>query len=108
MLFPERKRKQAQAMKGQGTIQVTIATEGATAVVAVRDTGPGIAADIREKIFTPFFTTKAKGTGLGLSTVRKIVEAHGGTITVQSEPGIGTRFDVRLNDPAEESFRQIA
>jgi PAS domain S-box-containing protein len=86
----------AQAMKGQGTIQVTIATEGATAVVAVRDAGSGIAADIREKIFTPFFTTKARGTGLGLAIAKRLVEAHHGVISVDCPPEGGTLVRVTL------------
>ena len=65
---------------------------------ALRDNGKGIAADVLPKIFDPFFTTKevGKGTGLGLSIAYKIVEAHGGRIAVDSKPGAGTRFTVRL------------
>jgi signal transduction histidine kinase len=64
----------------------------------VTDTGPGIPADVRAKIFEPFFTTKPvdEGTGLGLSLCRSIVEEHGGTIDVQSEPGRGTTFVIEL------------
>lgn len=62
----------------------------------VIDTGSGIAPELREKIFRPFHTTKSGGTGLGLPTVKRIVEAHGGMIDVQSTPGHGTKFAVRL------------
>jgi signal transduction histidine kinase/CheY-like chemotaxis protein len=64
----------------------------------VTDTGPGIPAAIRSKIFEPFFTTKppGEGTGLGLSLCRGIIEEHGGTIAVESEPGRGTTFVVEL------------
>ena len=64
--------------------------------VTVRDSGPGIPADVRERIFTPFFTTKARGTGLGLPTAKRIVEAHGGSIAVRCPPGGGTTVEVGL------------
>ncbi|HHJ51687.1 MAG TPA: sensor histidine kinase, partial [Caldithrix abyssi] len=57
---------------------------------------PGIPPDIREKIFNLYFTTKSTGTGVGLSIVQRIVEEHGGTITVESEPGKGTVFKLIL------------
>ncbi|MFQ3586085.1 MAG: ATP-binding protein [Fimbriimonadaceae bacterium] len=63
----------------------------------VADNGVGMNAAAIEKLFTPFFTTKTKGTGLGLATVRKIVDAHGGTISVESAVGKGTTFRVKLN-----------
>ena len=65
--------------------------------MAIQDTGPGIPAEVVARIFEPFFTTKAKGegTGLGLSICARIVEKHGGTIRVDSQPG-RTRFEVRL------------
>jgi signal transduction histidine kinase len=67
--------------------------------IRVRDNGTGIPADIRDKLFQPFFTTKptGEGTGLGLSISYDIVtQQHGGTITVESEPGSFTEFTVRL------------
>ncbi len=64
--------------------------------VRFSDTGPGIAADALERIFEPFFTTKPDGTGLGLAVTRKIVEAHGGMLTVESELGNGTTVVVKL------------
>jgi len=64
----------------------------------VADTGPGIPAELRTRIFEPFFTTKAPGhgTGLGLALCRGIVEAHGGTIQMESRPGHGTVFRIEL------------
>ena len=58
----------------------------------VRDNGQGMSDDNRERLFTPFFTTKSSGTGLGLSNVRKIVDAHGASIDVDSSPGNGATF----------------
>ena len=65
--------------------------------ISVTDDGPGIAPDLQARIFEPFFTTKGeRGTGLGLSMVFGIVERHGGTVTVESEPGHGTAFTISL------------
>ena len=64
------------------------------------DTGMGMTAEQAGRVFRPFFTTKPGGSGLGLPTVRRIVEAHGGSVGVESEPGRGTKFTVRL--PAAE------
>jgi len=74
---------------------MTRATQNAYELV-IADTGPGIPAEIMPKIFEPLFSTKTFGTGLGLSTVKQIVEQHGGTITIDSEPGQGTRAAVHL------------
>ncbi len=60
--------------------------------VRIADNGLGIDADVRDRIFDPFFTSRDKGTGLGLALCRKIVDNHGGTIEVDSEIGEGTEF----------------
>ncbi|MGB0638951.1 MAG: two-component system sensor histidine kinase NtrB [Myxococcota bacterium] len=65
-------------------------------VVTVRDTGDGIAPENLEKLFIPFFTTKRSGTGLGLAICRRLVEAHGGEIAVQSTIGKGSTFTMRF------------
>lgn len=65
-------------------------------VVEIQDTGPGIPAEMKEQIFNPFVTTKKSGTGLGLAIVTKIVDAHGGSVRVTSEPGKGACFRVSL------------
>jgi signal transduction histidine kinase len=62
----------------------------------VEDTGIGIPAEERERIFEPYFTTKVSGLGLGLVLTKKIVDAHGGEILVDSTPGAGTRIEVAL------------
>lgn len=86
----------AQAMHGQGAIQVTLDAGDSMCRISVRDAGSGIAADVLEKIFTPFFTTKSRGTGLGLPTAKRIVEAHGGSIAVTSTQGVGTTVELSL------------
>jgi signal transduction histidine kinase len=64
--------------------------------IHVIDTGPGITPEAREKLFKPYFTTKAGGTGLGLATTRRLIEAHHGRLDVHSEVGQGTDFTVLL------------
>ncbi|OGU09703.1 MAG: hypothetical protein A2X82_07760 [Geobacteraceae bacterium GWC2_55_20] len=89
----------AHAMEGeQGSITVRTWSDGADINVSVTDTGCGIPEEIRQRIFEPFFTTKevGKGTGLGLSISYDIIRKHGGEISVESEPGQGTTFTVRL------------
>jgi two-component system sensor kinase FixL len=86
----------AQAMHGQGVIQVTLQPVDGVCRVTFRDAGPGIPSDVLEKIFTPFFTTKARGTGLGLPTAKRIVEAHGGSIAVHCPSGGGTTVELAL------------
>ena len=85
-----------QAMDKPGAIHVSLRRAGETALITVADEGKGIAPEVLPNIFRPFFTTKGHGTGLGLPLARRIVEAHGGTITVRSEVGKGTQFVVRL------------
>ena len=80
-------------------VDLFIENGGKRATVRLRDNGCGIAADKLERIFNPFFTTKARGTGLGMAISKKIVEAHEGTIDVVSEAGRGTEFAVTLPLP---------
>jgi two-component system sensor kinase FixL len=86
----------AQAMRGEGSIQVSIGVANERCRIAVADAGPGIAPDVREKIFTPFFTTKSRGTGLGLATAKRLVEAHHGTIAIDCPHAGGTIVTVHL------------
>lgn len=100
-----------EALEGRGRIAITAriahtAADGAllpdghqpvaTAVIDIADDGPGMPADVAEKIFNPFFTTKAQGSGLGLAVVRKIIDAHDGRIDMTTQDGKGTRFRLTL------------
>ena len=93
---------------GGGRLDVRLRSEDGTAVVEVRDTGPGIPADTLKHVFEPFFTTKAEGTGLGLAIVRQAAETHGGTVEVESRPGEGALFRVRLPGAAAPALEAKA
>jgi PAS domain S-box-containing protein len=86
----------AHAMQGRGTIHVSLASIADMCQMAFADEGPGIPADVLEKIFTPFFTTKVRGSGLGLPTVRRLIEAHHGTISIACPSAGGTVVTVQL------------
>jgi signal transduction histidine kinase len=87
-------RNAAEAMQGQGAIDVTVSSADAELLVTIADHGPGIPADLRQRVFEPYFTTKSDGTGLGLALVRITMEAHGGTISVGETPGGGATFSI--------------
>ena len=84
------------AMPDGGAIRVKVSKKGKMASLEVEDSGKGMDKETREKLFTPFFTTKPMGTGLGLSIVAKLLEGLGGESKVRSEPGNGSRFTVRI------------
>ena len=90
--------KNALQATSNGTVTVGVEDRGDTVALVVHDTGPGMPPDVLEKLFQPFFTTKPKeqGTGLGLAFAKSVVNAHGGTIEVESELGQGTTFTVVL------------
>ena len=101
-----------QAIEGEGkvTIAAKVGASGGPGQadlveVSVSDTGAGIPPESLERIFRPFYTTKRGGTGLGLSLCRRIIRQHGGTLTVESKPGKGSRFIIRLpmREAVEES-----
>ncbi len=85
-----------QAMPQGG--ELTIQAEGRDGQVVLRiiDTGEGMPPEVLAQIFKPFYTTRAAGSGLGLPTARRIIEAHGGVMEAQSEPGKGTMFTISL------------
>jgi GAF domain-containing protein len=85
-----------QAMPRGGRIVVRTRREGDAAILEIEDTGAGIPEEVRGRIFEPFFTTKASGTGLGLAVVKRIVEGHGGAVSVASRPGAGAIFALRF------------
>jgi len=93
-----------EAMDGRGCVTITARTirvddgsEGREAVVVeLADEGPGMPQDVADRVFNPFFTTKPQGSGLGLAIVRKIVDAHDGSIDLRTEPGRGTLIRVTL------------
>ncbi len=78
------------------TVRINVVADGDEVVIRVADDGPGIRADVKERVFEPFFTTRANGTGLGLAVVRSVVLAHGGSIDFASESDRGTEFEIRL------------
>ena len=96
----------AQAMRDAGVVQITGERHEDCYRLVVADGGPGMPGDVAERCLEPFFTTKTRGTGLGLPIARRVVDEHGGTFAVVSEPGAGTRvtIDLPLNNatPAPE------
>lgn len=85
-----------QAMKNPGVISVDVEEKKGDYWIEIQDTGNGITAEQKKKIFNPFFTTKERGTGLGLSIVKKIIEGHNGMIDLESREGEGTRVTITL------------
>ncbi len=85
-----------QAMPEGGKIHVAIQSTDNTVKIFFEDEGEGIPQDLMEKIWDPFFTTKAKGTGLGLGIVKNIIESHSGSVQISARPGAGARVKVEL------------
>jgi signal transduction histidine kinase len=101
-----------EAMNGRGRVTITASPtriddgeKGREAVlVELEDEGPGMSSDVADRVFSPFFTTKPQGSGLGLAIVRKIVDAHDGSIDLQTAPGRGTKIRVTLPVNATDEF----
>ncbi len=85
-----------QAMPSGGKLTIQAYNEANYSLIAVNDTGVGIPESVKEKLFTPMFTTKSKGQGFGLAVIKRMTEALGGTVTFESKEGKGTTFIVRL------------
>ena len=86
----------AQAMGGRGLIRIESRCSGDFCELSVTDVGPGIPAELRDRVFEPFFTTKHRGTGLGLSIARRVMEAHAGAIRLECPAGGGTMVTLAL------------
>ncbi len=83
----------AEAMQSQGRLIFSVEEKEAPTII-IEDSGPGIADEIKGRIFEPFFSTKEKGTGLGLASVYSVVESHGGMVTVEKGAAGGARFSL--------------
>lgn len=94
-----------EAMSNGGVLLVTSSDQGDSATISVQDQGEGIPDTIKANLFKPFVTTKENGTGLGLSFCKRIVDAHGGQITVSSSVGKGTTFTIRLRKQTDPDAR---
>jgi signal transduction histidine kinase len=93
-----------EATGDRGSVRVGAEVEGEMTAITIADDGPGLDAERRAQLFVPGFTTKAEGSGLGLTIVERIVNDHHGTISVDSTPGVGTTFRIRIPrvQPGEE------
>ncbi len=96
------------AMSAGGTLTIRTQARDGGVRLEVSDTGPGLTREERERLFTPYYTTKQHGTGLGLAIVQSVISDHGGTIAVSSEPSRGTTFCVELPErpPAIDAARE--
>jgi len=86
----------AQAMPRGGTMAIEVSETDEDVVISFADTGTGMTRDVAESAFTPFFTTKPTGSGVGLSVSKRIIEAHGGAIEVETEAGEGSTFTIHM------------
>jgi two-component system nitrogen regulation sensor histidine kinase NtrY len=95
------------AVQGEGRIEVKVARvhrgDEPFVAVSVRDDGVGIEPEVKARVFEPYFSTRATGSGLGLAIARKVVEDHGGVITLSSVPGEGTEVEIQLPVESESA-----
>jgi two-component system sensor histidine kinase FlrB len=85
-----------QASETGGAVTLDVGLDSQRVTIRVSDQGKGMPPEVQRRLFQPFFTTRAEGTGLGLAIMRSVIDAHGGDVEVDSEPGRGTTFLVRL------------
>ncbi len=83
-------------MNGRGNVTIKIAQHDWECSIEIRDSGPGVPPDLRDRVFEPFFTTKARGGGLGLPIARRTAELHGGTLALSSPETGGSVFTLTL------------
>jgi two-component system, NtrC family, nitrogen regulation sensor histidine kinase NtrY len=92
------------AMPDGGTIDLRVRDEATKGIIEISDTGTGLTPEERDRLFTPYYTTKGHGTGLGLAVAQSVISDHNGSITVQSEPGRGTTFIIHLPKSSAENI----
>jgi len=100
-------RNAVEAMEEEGTLTISAREDEGGIIIGVSDTGIGIPDSEMGSLFKPFYTTKSKGVGLGLAYCKQTVEAHGGTISVESEVGVGTTVTVRLPINPSDSLHTV-
>jgi len=93
-----------EAMPEGGQVSINTSLEVDDIIIEITDTGCGMSEEVMQKIFTPYFTTKEKGTGLGMAIVAQIIEEHGGSISVESTQGVGTKVAVKLKAGIEQEI----
>ncbi len=114
LVFDNLVQNACQAMKGGGRVDIIVTRgslrSGPAVSVQIKDHGHGMEAEVRERALDPFFTTRPSGTGLGLPIVQRIVEAHGGELTIESEEGAGTsvKLLLPLGAPPEDEIADDA
>jgi signal transduction histidine kinase len=88
---------------GGGHLRVVTQVDGGNARLSIGDNGSGMSSEQLQRVFEPFYTTRSQGLGLGMAYAQKIVEQHGGTVKIESHPGIGTTIAIEL--PSENRMR---
>jgi hypothetical protein len=97
------------AMPSGGVLALATSSGEGSVIIEIADTGSGLTPEECERLFTPYYTTKQHGTGLGLAVVQSVISDHGGTISVESESGVGTTFRIVLMiRPAVETEKNAA